>query len=884
MLRNRRARSVVRRAVLPLMEGLEGRTLLSAALTHSGTLLVLGTPHADVISVAIDSQNSSMIDVTVNGNVQSFAVGSVGNIVVNGGGGNDTISIAPSVTIPATVLGGGGNDSLMAGGGNDSLNGGAGNDSLVGGAGNCTLQGGAGNDTLVGGTGSDSMVGGAGNDSLMGGAGPDDLLGGPGNNTLVNGAGVDAINAGPGKNNVGINPNGGVALDTLPAAVQAGLTTLAQGATITGVVEFQADGQTYYGSQVSINGVETRIVVDSSGNPVTQSSSANPTPPPPSAHPSGLGAVVSVDATADTITVAVGNPFGPPKNVTFKLTATTTLTADGTTVALSSLTAGEFVNVQASSSDPTTATSITVLDRHVFGSVTAVDTTANTITLTGPGGVATTYTLNAKATIEVDGAASTLSAVTISSNAGLTLSALDGTVLDVNDLSQSASGGGAGSNPSQPLVAFGSIVSFDTTADTITLSVNGGTNTTYNVTSTTAIFLNGAPSMLSALTVGAQAQLKLAADGITVVAIQSETQNNPGAPGGPGQNVAFGAVASVDATADTITLTGQGGTSTTYTVTSTTAIDLDGVTTTLSGLAAGDPAILTLAADGVTALTIHAQTPPPLPPNPIPPTNPTNPTPPVIPPPVIGAVAAIDATADTITLTGPTGTSTTYTVTGTTTIMLDGAASTLGGLAVGDRALLTLASDGITVLSILAQTPPPIPTNPTPPTNPGANMPVAGPVASVDPSADTITLNPGGVSTTYNVTSTTTITLNGVNSTLSAIAAGDKALLDIAADGVTVLSIEAQTPPPAPPVMGPVVSVNPTADTITIMVGGPSGTSATYDLTNATTITLNGSASTLAALVPGTPAQLMLAADGMTVLSIQAGGPPAMPGGNGGPG
>jgi Ca2+-binding RTX toxin-like protein len=68
-----------------------------------------------------------------------------------------TITNDDSINI-TTFNGTNGNDTLTGGAGNDILNGGAGNDILNGGAGNDTLDGGAGIDTLIGGTGNDIYI------------------------------------------------------------------------------------------------------------------------------------------------------------------------------------------------------------------------------------------------------------------------------------------------------------------------------------------------------------------------------------------------------------------------------------------------------------------------------------------------------------------------------------------------------------------------------------------------------------------------------------------------------------------------------------------------------------------------------------------------------
>src|SRR5580704_3674629 len=92
MLKNRRNRSIVRQAVRPLIEGLEGRMLLSVSLSHGGALHVNGGGHVDDISVSMDAQNSSMLDVSVNGKTTSIAAASVNKIVVNAGGTNSMVS------------------------------------------------------------------------------------------------------------------------------------------------------------------------------------------------------------------------------------------------------------------------------------------------------------------------------------------------------------------------------------------------------------------------------------------------------------------------------------------------------------------------------------------------------------------------------------------------------------------------------------------------------------------------------------------------------------------------------------------------------------------------------------------------------------------------
>ena len=382
MFNFRRGSLTLARASKTVIEGLEGRQMLSASLSHHGVLNVRGTGHNDVITLSPNAQDAQSVDVSVNGQVSTFSEAEIHKVKVNAGAGDDIVTLDSSVTAPAAINGGAGNDDLTAGGGDDSL------------------LGGSGNDTLTGGAGDDSLAGGAGDDHCISGSGP------------------STIDAGRGNDHVQFNPSAGVALNTLPAAIQAGLTTLAQGATITTVQTFHEDGHNYYGTEVTINGVNTRIVVDSSGNLVTQASddhSGSSGDDGEGDHGGEFGTVVSVTPT--TITVARTSEHHNTKQDTFTVTSATTITADGTAVDLSSLTAGTWVGIQTSSADTTTATSITIINHHIEGTVTAVDTTANTLTLTGEEGGSTTYTLTSGAIITVDGTSSTLSAVTLNSRA-----------------------------------------------------------------------------------------------------------------------------------------------------------------------------------------------------------------------------------------------------------------------------------------------------------------------------------------------------------------------------------------------------------------------------------------------------------------------------------
>lgn len=165
-----------------LVEGLEGRRLLSAALVN-GVLTVNGTAGADRIEV--ERPSADRLRVEVNGARRTFAYAAVQRIDVNALAGNDEVRVedegSDAVNKPTRLSGGDGHDRIEGGAGPDAILGGAGNDRLEGNGGNDLIHGEAGNDRLDGGGGADQLSGGDGADDLKGGSGADRIVGGTGN-------------------------------------------------------------------------------------------------------------------------------------------------------------------------------------------------------------------------------------------------------------------------------------------------------------------------------------------------------------------------------------------------------------------------------------------------------------------------------------------------------------------------------------------------------------------------------------------------------------------------------------------------------------------------------------------------------------------------------
>lgn len=145
-----------------IFENLEARKLMAASVT-GGTLLVVGTESADVITVAVSGSDHV---VTINGTPSSFPSAGVERIKVFSLDGEDRVEV--NVATPSTVSGGNGNDTIFGGTGIDVLGGDAGNDLIDGNPGDDKAFLGTGDDTFVWdpGDNSDRVEGASGADTL----------------------------------------------------------------------------------------------------------------------------------------------------------------------------------------------------------------------------------------------------------------------------------------------------------------------------------------------------------------------------------------------------------------------------------------------------------------------------------------------------------------------------------------------------------------------------------------------------------------------------------------------------------------------------------------------------------------------------------------------
>ncbi len=251
---------------------------------------------------------------------------------------------------------------------------------------------------------------------------------------------------------------------------------------------------------------------------------------------------------------------------------------------------------------------------HAGGQVSGVSGT--TITVTGRDGTSKTIATTNTTTFELDGSASSLSAIA----AGQFIRA-EGTS-DANGVFTAtavyASTTQPAGRPGEARQADGSHAGGQVSGvsgTTITVTGRDGTSKTIATTNTTTFELDGSASSLSAIAAGQfiRAEGTSDANGVfTATAVYASTTQPAGRPGEARQadgSHAGGQVSGVSGT--TITVTGRDGTSKTIATTNTTTFELDGSASSLSAIAAGQfiRAEGTSDANGVfTATAVHAST------------------------------------------------------------------------------------------------------------------------------------------------------------------------------------------------------------------------------------------------------------------------------------
>jgi Ca2+-binding RTX toxin-like protein len=131
---------------------------VSGGRMSQDTLVIAGTPNADVIRMSGDRIDVNDLDVFYQ---------SMHTVMLDGHQGDDVLDASGSSAALTILNGGAGNDTLTGSDRDDRMFGGAGDDILLGRDGDDLMFGGEGNDRMYGHRGRDQMSGGAGTDMMI---------------------------------------------------------------------------------------------------------------------------------------------------------------------------------------------------------------------------------------------------------------------------------------------------------------------------------------------------------------------------------------------------------------------------------------------------------------------------------------------------------------------------------------------------------------------------------------------------------------------------------------------------------------------------------------------------------------------------------------------
>lgn len=198
----------------------------------------------------------------------------------------------------------------------------------------------------------------------------------------------------------------------------------------------------------------------------------------------------------------------------------------------------------------------------------------------------------------------------------------------------------------------------------------------------------------------------------------------------------------------------------------------------------------------------------------------------------VGAVTAVNATS--ITVKDPSGTLSTYALTGSTVFRKDGVTATASAITIGENVAVMVAASGSTTATTVVV---------VPAHGPGGGAP-SGVVTAV--SATSITLQlPDGTSSTYALEPSTTVSEGMASASAAALAVGERVQVrPSATNAATASAIEIDLAH----VSGSVVSVSGS----TIVVSDAQGFYRTIQVGNSTTYTKPGSSATLSDVTTGT--------------------------------
>jgi hypothetical protein len=383
----------------------------------------------------------------------------------------------------------------------------------------------------------------------------------------------------------------------------------------------------------------------------------------------------------------------------------------------------------------------------------------------------------------------------------------------------------------------GTISAVDATAGTLTIAPRHGNGVTLHTDAQTRLAVNGADATLAEIPVGAAAYAVYDATTLSALRVDVRSQHP--------QAAVEGLVTATGQSSITITPQDQRhGAHTapaaplTLTTNAATQVFVDGSKATLAAVAVGDPARALYDSTTSIAAVIQAESPH---------HELTE---------VEGQVTAVSGTAITITPEGH-GAAVTLGTDASTRVILNGTASTLAAVAVGDQARAVYDSVTLIAAVIQAQSPH------------HQLAEIEGQVQAVTTS--TITIAPQeGTPVALATSATTQVILDGAISSLGAVKVGDHARALYDATTLIAAVIEAESPHhEIAEVQGKVTAVSSSSITIAPQEGAP----VTLTADASTKVFLDLAPSTLSALAVGDPAAALYDATTLIAIVIEAESP-----------
>jgi hypothetical protein len=377
----------------------------------------------------------------------------------------------------------------------------------------------------------------------------------------------------------------------------------------------------------------------------------------------------------------------------------------------------------------------------------------------------------------------------------------------------------------------GTIAAVDTTAGTLIIAPRHGSKVTLHTNAKTRLALDGEDAALADIPIGAAASAVYDRATLTALRVEAHSRQPQAAIEG-----------SVTATGkDSITITpehrkhGAPGTPVTLTINASTQVFLDGSKSTLAAIAVGDQARALYDSTTKIAAAIHAESPHREPAE------------------VEGKVTAVSGSSITITP-DEHGAPVTLGTDASTHVFLNGTASTLSAIAVGDQARALYDSGTLIASVIQAQSPH------------HELVAVEGKVTAVGSSSITIAPQKGAP-VALATSATTQVFLDGAVSKLSAIKVGDNARALYDATSLIAAVIQAESPHhELAEVEGKVTAVTSSSFTIAPEEGAP----VALGTDGSTKVFLDRKSSTLAAIKVGDEALALYDSSTSIAAVIQA--------------